>query len=307
MYNAGAMTRPDQKLSERQTLDAVLAALNLLPDQEPQAGETPDFTVQISGRAVGIEITTYQSGATVDGGTARRKVESEWDLLQRASETFRDARPELRDINVGLMFSGPVPPRRQHAKFMEEIAAFVRDHAANLTSKESTFWLPSFSTPLMRDHLRTLYLRVDKYAVWHSNIAGGFVARPDATIADIVAEKSAKRFRPTDELWLVIQSSTRISEMMLDISGVEDFDSVPNLESYVFSRVFVLAFTGAYEWRRSVGWRKLTGDDIQGHGPSFDELKGVLNDPEWLSDPDGKAERVAAECLREMRRNGDES
>jgi hypothetical protein len=304
---AAAMTRPEQKLSERQTLDAVFAALGLRPDQEPEAGETPDFTVLVSGRTIGVEITTYQSGATVDGGTERRKVESEWDLLQRASETFRGAHPEFREINVGLMFSGSVPPRRQHAKFMEEIAAFIHDHAADLTSDDSTFWPPSFSTPLMRAYLRTLYLRVDQYAVWHSNLSGGFVARPDATIADIVAEKSAKSFRPADELWLVIQSSVRISEMMSDIMGVEDFGSVPSLEPYVFSRVFVLAFTGAYEWRRAVGWRKLTGETDQGHGPSFDELKAVLNDPEWLSDPDGKAVKVAMECLREIRANGDAS
>jgi hypothetical protein len=54
------MTRPDQKLSERQTLDAVFAALGLRPDKEPEAGETPDFTVLVSGRTLGVEITTYQ-------------------------------------------------------------------------------------------------------------------------------------------------------------------------------------------------------------------------------------------------------
>jgi len=37
----------------------------------------------------------------------------------------------------------------------------------------------------MRAYLRTLYLRVDQYAIWHSNVVGGFVARPDATIAAI--------------------------------------------------------------------------------------------------------------------------
>jgi hypothetical protein len=152
----------------------------------------------------------------------------------------------------------------------------------------------------MRAYLRTLYLRIDQHSVWHSNLAGGFVARPDATIAAIVAEKSAKRFRPTDELWLVIQSSPRISEMMSDIMGVEDFDSVPNLEPYVF-RVFVLAFTGAYEWERGVGWRKLTGETAQGQGPSLHELNAVLNDPEWLDDPDAKAMKVARDVLLEIR------
>jgi hypothetical protein len=50
------MTRPSQKKSERQTLDAVLAALGLRPDQDPEAGEAPDFTMVISGRVIGLEI-----------------------------------------------------------------------------------------------------------------------------------------------------------------------------------------------------------------------------------------------------------
>ena len=114
-----------------------------------------------------------------------------------------------------------------------------------------------------------------------------------------MAEKSAKQFRPVDELWLAIQCSPRISEIMLELTGVENFDSVPSLESYAFLRVFVLTFTGAYEWRKGEGWRKLTGDSPAAQGPSFDDLKNVLSGSEWLDDPDGKAMRVATECLRQ--------
>ena len=301
------MTRPNQKDSERRTLNAVLEALGVRPDQEPDQGETPDFTLLLSGRTIGVEITMYRSGATVEDGTGRRQVENEWELLKVASDRFRGDHPDFRDINVGLMFAASVPPRRQHAEFIAEIAAFVRDHATELSSNDLTFWPPSFASPLMRTFLRTLYLRTDRFAEWHSNLAGGYVARPDQAIAAIVAEKSGKRFRPSDELWLAIQCGTRISEMMLDIMGVDDFNSVPSLEPYVFSRVFVLAFTGAYEWQRGVGWRKLAGESAPSQRPSFDELKGVLNDPEWLADPDAKAMKVAAETLREMRQKGDVS
>jgi hypothetical protein len=68
-----------------------------------------------------------------------------------------------------------------------------------------------------------------------------FVARPDPSIAVIVEEKSGKGFRPCDELWLIIQGSTRIPKCFWG----EDFEAVPNLDAYVFSRVFVLAATGA--------------------------------------------------------------
>jgi hypothetical protein len=214
------MTRAGQKLSERQTLDAVLGALGLHPDHEPKVGEAPDFMVKASGRSIGIEITMYRSGATVEGGMERRAAESEWDLLKRAADAFVDAHPELRGINVGLMFHGPVPPRKQHAAFIAEVAAFIAARSDELQSRDTACWPQAFSTPLMRAYLRTLYLRLDRHAVWHSNLAGGFVGRPDAGIAAIVAEKSRKRFRPADELWLVIQCSPRISEMLSDILGV---------------------------------------------------------------------------------------
>jgi len=293
------MTRPDQKRFERETLHAVLAALGLRPDEEPEEGEAPDFTMPIAGRRIGVEMTMYQSGATVEDGRGRRQVESEWDRLKAAGEAFRRDRPDLADVKVGLMFRASVPPPRQHAAFLEEIAAFVRGHASKLNDKDLECWPLSFSTPLMQTYLRTLYLRKDRFAEWYTNLTGGFVARPDQTIAQIVAEKSAKQFRPVDELWLAIQCSTRISEMMLELTGVEDFDSVPSLEYYAFSRVFVFTFTGAYEWRKGGSWRKLTGDSPAAQGPSFDDLKNVLSDPEWLDDPDGKAMRVATECLRE--------
>jgi hypothetical protein len=174
----------------------------------------------------------------------------------------------------------------------------VRGHAADLTAENMDYWPQTFSTPLMRTHLQTLCLRRGPHAEWYSNFLAGFVARPDHTIAQIVAEKTAKQFRPVDELWLAIQCGTRISEMMLDIMGVEDFAAVPSLDARVFSRIFVSTYTGAYEWRRG-GWRRLSGETTDPQGQSFDELTKVLSDPEWLSDPDGKAIRVAMECLRE--------
>jgi hypothetical protein len=87
------MTRPNLKESERRTLDAVLAALGARPDREPEGGETPDFTLVMSGKMIGVEITTYRSGDTVEGGTGRRLVENEWELLKAASDRFRKREP----------------------------------------------------------------------------------------------------------------------------------------------------------------------------------------------------------------------
>jgi hypothetical protein len=260
---AAEMTREVQKVVERQTLDVLLASLGLRLDQEPEASETPDFMVSLSGQRIGVEITMYSSRDTVDGGRGRRQVESEWEKLRLASEAFRAARPELRDVNVNLMFGGPVPPQRQHADFMEEIAAFVGAHRHELRSDDIDYWPPSFSAPLMSTYLQTLYLRAGPFAEWHSNLAAGFVATPaTSTIAEIVAGKSGRQFRRADELWLAIQCSTRISETLLPV-GTTDFDSIPPLDDYRFSRVFVMTFLGVHQWKKGEGWRKLTGEPDQ--------------------------------------------
>ena len=214
------MTRPNRKSSERQTVDMVFTALGLRPDSDPVAGEAPDFTVPLSGRSIGIEITMYRSGDIVEGGAERRQAEAEWAKLLSASHAFRSARPELRDINVGLMFKGPMPQRRRHADFMEKIAAFIRLHRNDLKSSDTDYWPRDFSTPLMREYLQTLYLRVCQYAVWHTSLAAGFVATPaTSTVVDIVAAKSGMKFRPADELWLAIQCSPLISETSYPLSA----------------------------------------------------------------------------------------
>ena len=56
----------------------------------------------------------------------------------------------------------------------------------------------------------------------------------------------------------------------------------------------------AYEWRRGRGWRRLTGENIDASGPSFGDLKGLLDDSEWLADPEAKAMKVVEGCLREF-------
>lgn len=299
------MTRANQKNDERRTLNAALAALGLQPDREPAQGETPDFMVPVSGNTIGVEITMYRSGDVIEGGIGRRQDENEWELLKAAADGYRKAHPEFRDISVGLMFTGLAPPKRQHADFIAEIVAFANAQAGKLSSETLTFWPQHFSSPLMRQFLRTLFLRHDRSAEWYSSVAFGYVARPGQIIADIVADKSGKKFRAADEQWLVIQCGARISEMVLDLTGVSDFTSVPSLDGSAFSRVIVLANTGAYEWQRASGWRQLTGRSPEQAGSNFDELKSVLNDPEWLANPDGKATKVAEEMLREMRQTRD--
>jgi len=124
------MTRPAQKESERRILDELLTAIGITPnDYDIRPGERPDFMLTVSGRTVGVEVTMYQSGTTIGAGAGQRPVEAEWEFLRQASRTFQSAHANISDINVGLMFYGVVPVRRQHQEFIKEVADFIRGHA----------------------------------------------------------------------------------------------------------------------------------------------------------------------------------
>ena len=111
----------------------------------------------------------------------------------------------------------------------------------------------------MQQYLDRIVLRTDAYAEWYSSFSSGYVALPDASnIPGIVKVKSNKQFRSTDELWLVIHCGTHISEMTLELDGVEDFRPIEGLDRARFERMFVLTYSGTYEWAKATnGWRQL--------------------------------------------------
>jgi hypothetical protein len=265
------MTRPTQKAAERSTLDLLLTALALKVDAPPVEGEKPDFVISASGRSIGIEVTMYQSGVTVTTGMGRRKVESAWEALEQRARLFRESEADLRNVNIGLMFKADAPPPREHPAFLTEIATFIRQHMGGLSQRDTPFWPPQFTAPLMSKYLQVLYVRLTEFAEWYSNIRAGWVGRPDATLAEIVLGKSAKTFRPTNELWLVIQCSYRISETLLAINGVDDFNAVPDLlpalQASPFVKAYVLTATGLFQWSTATGWDEITPADREAAGP----------------------------------------
>ena len=89
----------------------MLTALGVRPDQEPDEGETPDFTLLMSGARRSKTAQAVDKSKT-SGNCSR------W--LRMA---FEASIPNY----VGLMFAASVPPRKQHAQFIVEIANFMRD------------------------------------------------------------------------------------------------------------------------------------------------------------------------------------
>jgi hypothetical protein len=252
------VTRKNQKDAEQLVLDRILAALALTPDSKPEMGEAPDFVIQLCGQSVGVEMTSYRSEDIIDGTVKRRAAESEWDQLKAAAQKFWSQYDDLRNVNVGVMFKEGVPRRRDHCAFIQEVAAVVRHHLAKLRPEKQNFG-PSASSPLMYHYLERLVLRTGPYAEWYSNLSFGYLARPsESNIPDIVKDKSNRRFRSTDELWLVIHCGPGMSEMTLELDGLEDFRSIHGLDRSNFARVFVFTYTGTYEWSRSTGdWKQL--------------------------------------------------
>jgi hypothetical protein len=245
------MTRQSQKNSERRTVDELLSALGLAPDKIDPT-ELPDFMLTMDGRTVGVEVTTYQSRTTVgSAGVKRRNVEARWESLQLASREFRTAQPDIRNINVGLMFNNIVPVRGRHQQFMEEITAFIRSQ--EIRSGRTRFY--KFTSPLMNQYLHTLVLNKNEFAEWYSNINAGWVAGvSDSTLTDIVAEKAALTYRPSDELWLIIQCSYRISETV--ILSVDALNAI-SMRGGPFSKLYLLALDGVFQWDQLTRWTRV--------------------------------------------------
>ena len=53
-----------------------------------------------------------------------------------------------------------------------------------------------------------------------------------------------------------------MSEMMLELDGVEDFHPIAGLDRSKFDRIFVLTYMGTHEWARMTGkWRQIVSAD----------------------------------------------
>jgi hypothetical protein len=245
------MTRPAQKDEEWSTLCELISAIGVQAESDPIAGEAPDFMIQISGQLVGVEVTMYQSRGIV-AGIQRRAVEREWEELEESSQAFRDTYSELAGISILFRFGGIVPPKRERAGFFHEILDFIRKNRRKIGNEWADFWQHEFTSPLMIKYLKIIVLIRSEGSGWDSNITAGFIDRPADTIARIVKEKSSRKYRLADELWLVIQCSHRPSEMVLPTGGISEFDACSelrrNLTASPFSKVYAFTAMGLFRW-----------------------------------------------------------
>jgi hypothetical protein len=246
------MTRPVQKQDERETLIKLLSTIHVQLDSQPLEGETPDFMIPMSGRTIGVEVTMYQSGRTV-AGLSKRAIESEWEEFETSSQTFQRINTELTNVCILFRFKDAIPPRRERNVFFREVLEFVR--RTRIGNEHVDFWRGEITSPLMSRYLKDIVLRPCERGQWDSNMTAGFIAVPAETISRIVTVKSAKQYRPADELWLVIEGSHRPSEMILATRGVSELnasrDLLENLTASPFSRVYAFTAMGLFRWDRT--------------------------------------------------------
>lgn len=238
------MTRNTQKNEERAALVELMRTIDIDPDFPPIEGEAPDFIIQLSNRLVGIEMTKFQA-ASSSGGTGRRGVEAAWEALEESSRPYREAHKDLHSLSILFRFNRALPRRNEYQQFFAEILTLVQSLGSQIDSEFKEFsW--GDRSPLMMKHLAAILMRQSEHPEWYSNLTAGLIPAPAEIVARIVREKSTKAYRSTDDLWLVIQTSARPSEMVLPVGGSSELNADPNLaraliENEAFSRVSRLA------------------------------------------------------------------
>jgi hypothetical protein len=250
-----------KKQYERDTLDALLSVLGLPADTPCQHDDKPEFIIEINGRTVGIEVTSYQSGQLVVG-KRRREIEAEWEKFDYSSKRFREENSELKDISIIFRFKDLVPSSKERKSFLVEILTFVRAHRRELGPKYSIFSTHQFTSQFMSRYLTDLCLCVSDSAYWDSNVTAGFLGPFVQNLAQIVRRKSkkAKDYRETTELWLVIRCGGRISETGLPMNGADDFNRSgalrASLKACSFSKVYVATAMGWFCWQKLHDWKQ---------------------------------------------------
>ena len=141
------------------------------------------------------------------------------------------------------------------------------------------------------------------YSVWGvADPLPGIVAR----IEDKIERATKYDARRYSELWLLISSQLPMPGAVAATFAFEPFVSVSRLNETTHGLLSASPFAaahlhlamthGLYSWSREKQWHgNQTGDLFK-----FDQIKSVINDPEWRCDPDRKAREEAHKAVDEL-------
>ncbi len=120
------MTRPEQKIEERQQVEMALSDLRV-PYNDLINDEAPDFWLCLQGRKIAIEHTKYNSSKKY------RQFEEEWINLRSKIEAWNFGG------NLYLDFRDQAPIKRRDRKsFKKELKSLLKDHQRPEAAVETT-------------------------------------------------------------------------------------------------------------------------------------------------------------------------
>jgi len=252
--------RRDQKICERQYLDAFLLLLGLT-DIVPAELDPPrpDFLIFIDHKSVGVEITEYHFVTKTASGHTRRQVEQEWERLRRDLMRQVDQMSDLKGVHATLMFKElRLPSSRERSDFISQLIECTKKHVASLPLSVSDFK----HFPILSSYLNKVQLKRIDFSMswdWNGNIA--WIGTNQDALVKCIQKKTNKKYDLTglDEIWLLVVSEPYLSQTMWikDEQVLQSMAEVNKLlRCLAFHKVYVFQYLNdvAYEWP---AWRKI--------------------------------------------------
>jgi len=230
--------------------------------------QAPDVKVEciLDGkrRTIWVELTDYQVDQKPGGGgsPARLTCNVGRRTLDRAQEIFAGQCPSI-SLEVMVRFDHEALPRKDQIEpLAQELAAFLRDHAAQGCRQPITFNRRprAFDAyPLLQSHVESIILfRTSHLPYWQLNNARHIHLSPEI-LADRISSKNEKRagykgIQAGEDCWLVIVAS---GETSADRAGPEIAAAGIVDNPAVLQAAGQGAFERIYFWEAVRNWHRL--------------------------------------------------
>ncbi len=250
------MTRQVQKDEERFYAAEYVRRRGI--DGQVCESEHPDFVIQTSNGALGVEVVSY-------GDRKGREVDAAWDRLIDHSTEFRERNPELNRFGAHLHFrSYRMPPPRDHEEFCEAVAALLHRNVDLPARGEWRTLQIDPAAPILGYHLS----RIEVYGVnyysewqWPTLMNGGIGTSDEEMLAAV--ERKLREYRQPDhinESHLVVYGRGPQRTRIASPFSAEQLDNFPSLNTALcdgpFAAAAILCLRDFY-WTKADGWLNL--------------------------------------------------
>jgi hypothetical protein len=219
----------------------------------------PDFIVQIDGRQIGIEETTYYRQPRPGESLPRQAKENAWDnRLKDVIEGTRKKYTELNEIHGVIRYRNfTLPPSKEYDLFANGLVKFAISKLEELGSDYVLYKTFDDEYGCLRKYVEYFELKkFSCYVPWDWKHNANHVGFQKDTLSNIIQAKMGKYIDcQVDENWLLITSGTQISQQIghLCISSMNEWEDVLDLlKKSPFDKVYVYDYMD----RRIIFWAK---------------------------------------------------